>query len=327
MNQSQPPLTEAQRTQFFEEGYVMVPDLFTPEELEPLRQELAAIVDATARRLAEEGKITELYADEPFETRLTRLAADHPELIREYTGALMGRAGGGHAGIEMFRVITHPRLLDAMECLIGPEIVGSSVYRIRPKIPGYAHGVVPWHQDSGYFEPHCDKEMIVTVWLPLVDATPENGCLQVLPRAHRDRVFTHHTGGHAGYLVIEEDDLPLPSEQAVTVPVPLGGTLLLTNLTPHCSIPNTTEITRWSIDLRYQSRSAPTNAFQGPEEYDPNAPKTEIACYPPEGDFIVRSRKDPASVHTYEQYAERRSRYETDRPAYSGRGWQPVGTR
>jgi phytanoyl-CoA hydroxylase len=326
MNQHRPPLSAAQRTQFFEEGYVMAPELFTPADLEPLRQEIAAIIAATAQRLAAEGKITTLHAEEPFETRLTRLMADHPELTGDYIRAIEGRAGGGHAGEAMFGVITHPRLLDAMESLVGPEIVGSSVYRIRPKVPGFARGIVPWHQDSGYFAVHCDRDMIVTCWIPLVEATPENGCLQVLPRVHREGVFTHHTGGHAGYLVIEEEALPLPPDRAVTVPVPLGGALLLTNLTPHCSLPNTTDVIRWSIDLRYQSASVPNNARQDPEAFDSDAPLTEIACYAPEGDFIVRSQRDTGSVHTYEQFAARRARYEAVPIPAPDRDWQPVGT-
>ncbi len=319
------PLTEAQVAQFYEAGYVMIPDLFAPAELEPLRQEIAGIIAAAAQRLAAEGKITDLHSDEPFETRLTCLMDDHPELTGEYIRAIEGRAGGGHAGEAMFGIITHPRLLDAMECLVGPEIVGSSVYRIRPKVPGFARGVIPWHQDSGYFATHCDKNLIVTCWIPLVDATPENGCLQVLPRVHNEGVFTHHTGGHAGYLVIEDEDLPLPEDRAVTVPVPLGGALLLTNLTPHCSTPNTTNVIRWSIDLRYQGADVPNNVRQDPADFNPDAPQTEIACYAPEGDFIVRSRRDPASVHTYAEFAARRARYEAVPLPGPDRGWKPVG--
>lgn len=317
-------LTPVQAAQFFDEGWVMVPDVLTPAALEPLRREIADIIDATARRLAADGRITDLHANEPFETRLTRLVDDHPELTGEYMAALEGRAGGGHTGREMFGIITHPHLLEAMECLLGPEIVGSSVYRIRPKLPGFARGVVPWHQDSGYFAAHCDQSLIVTCWLPLVDATPENGCLQLLPRRHGRGVVRHHTGGNAGYLVIADEDLPGPPAEAVTVPVPLGGVLLMTNLTPHCSTPNTTDTIRWSIDLRYQGRDVPTNAFQEPEQFDPTAPEVEIACYAPEGDFVVRSRMHPETVHTYEQFAARRARYDAATLPHPNRGWQPV---
>ena len=151
-------LTDAQYRQFFDEGYVMVPDLIATEELEPLRGEIGALIATTAQRLFSEGKIADIHADEPFETRLTRLLSDHPELQSEYFRAIEGKGGGGHVGSAIFALLTHPRLLDAMEDLVGEEIVASSVYRIRPKVPHLGRGIVPWHQDSGYISPHCDTE-------------------------------------------------------------------------------------------------------------------------------------------------------------------------
>ena len=317
-------LTETQAAQFLDEGYLVVPDLFAPEELEPLRLEIADLVDGAARRLVLEGRLRDMHEGEPFETRLTRLLADYPEAAGEFWNAIEGRAGGGHTGAEMFRLLTHPRLLDAMERLVGPEVIASSVYRIRPKVPGLGKGVVPWHQDSGYFEAHCDRSLIVTCWIPLVDATPENGCLHVLPRAHRQGVVAHHTGGNAGFLVIKDPDLPRPLPEAVPVPVPRGGVLLLTNLAPHCSTPNTTDTIRWSVDLRYQGANVPTNASQDPAEFRADAPDTEIACYPPEGDFVVRSALRPERVHSHEQFVARRTRYDSAALPGPRRGWQPV---
>jgi hypothetical protein len=76
-----------------------------------------------------------------------------------------------------------------------------------------------------------------------------------------------------------------------------GGVLLLTNLTPHCSTPNTSDGIRWSMDLRYQSASLPTNApiTRLPQEVilDGDAP---IACYPPEADVLIRSASRPGEV-------------------------------
>lgn len=309
---------------FHTEGDLMVPDLFAPEELEPLRQEIAGIIEATAQRLQAEGKIAETFAEAPFESRLHRLVRAYPDRWHDFRRAIEGKAGGGHTGREMFNLLTHPRLLDVLEGLIGPEIIASSVYRIRPKLPGLDRGEVPWHQDSGYFSPHCDRSLIVTCWIPLVDATIENGCLLVLPRTHRVGIVPHHTGGHAGYLEVKAEDLPAPESEAVYVPVPLGGALLMTNMTPHCSRTNATDLIRWSVDLRYQSREVPTNAFQEPEAFDPDAPEIEIACYAPEGDFVVRSRRNPESIHTYEQYVARRNAYDAARLPYPQRGWTPL---
>jgi phytanoyl-CoA hydroxylase len=313
-------LTSDQTAFFAEEGYLMIPDAFDPAELEPVRQELAGVVDREARRAFEAGLLPELYEQETFETRLTRLC-QHTDAV--YRG-VMGKGGGGHAGEELFKIITHPKLLAKVESLIGPEIVGSSVYRIRPKVPGWPHGVVAWHQDSGYFAAHCDDRLILTCWMPLVDATMENGCLWVLPRAHRrEMVFRHHTGGYAGYLVITDDDLP--EGEGIPVPVPRGGVLFLTNLTPHCSKENPSDVVRWSLDLRYQDARVPNNAGQMPEEFDPETPAGELACYPPEGDFVIRSREHPERVVDYLRFEAIRRAYNDARHLPGPRrGWQPV---
>src|SRR5690348_10430881 len=81
--------------------------------------------------------------------------------------------------------MTNRKLLDVAEQLCGPELITSSVYRLRPKVPTRAWSPVPRHQDSGYFEPYCDLGLILTVWLPLVDAAEERGCLWVMLRAHK----------------------------------------------------------------------------------------------------------------------------------------------
>lgn len=312
-------LTAEQKARFHDEGYLMVPDVFDPAELEPVRQELAAVVEREARRALEAGLLPELYADESFETRLTRICR-HTDAV--YRG-VMGRGGGGHAGEELFRLITHSKLLAKVESLVGPEIVGSSVYRIRPKVPGWPHGVVPWHQDSGYFMPHCDDRLILTCWLPLVDTTVENGCLSVLPRAHRRGVYRHHTGGHAGYLVITPDDLP--DSRAVPVPVPRGGVLFMTNLTPHCSGDNTTDVVRWSLELRYQDARVPSNAGQLPDAFDATTPPHEMACYPPEADFVVRSAAHPErAIAEWQQFEALRRAYDEARHLPSPRRWGPL---
>jgi ectoine hydroxylase-related dioxygenase (phytanoyl-CoA dioxygenase family) len=316
-------VADAQLKQFHDEGYVVVDDVLPPDAVAALADEIDDVVANTARRLFDEGKITDLRENEGFRTRLAGLIDDHPELASTYYGALEGRAGGGHTGPAMFAALTHPRLLDAMEMLLGPEILGSSVYRIRPKLPGKNRGVVPWHQDSGYYSPHCDTTLIVTCWIPLVDANEANGCLQVIPRTHRDGVIEHRTGGNAGFLQIPDQALPSDDRSPITVPVRAGGALLMTNLTPHQSLWNGSDHIRWSIDLRYQSADSPNNAFQEPEDFNPNAEPYQIACYPPEGDFVVRSKARPESVTSYEEFQRRRLRYEAVGLPGPNRGWVP----
>src|SRR5262249_27040861 len=185
------------------------------------------------------------------------------------------------------------------EQICGPELIASSVYRLRPKIPRYDYGAVPWHQDSGYTEPFCDRHLMLTVWLPLVDATPERGCLWVIPGAHRGEVARHRRHAALRYLEIPPEALP-PGEP-LCVPVRKGGVLLLTNRTPHASFENRSDVVRWSMDLRSQSAELPTTAPipRLPGEAVPT-PDNAIppACYPPEADFLVRSRRRPEQVVT-----------------------------
>ena len=147
--------------------------------------------------------------------------------------------------------------------------------------------------------PYCDKAFVMTVGLPLVDANAENGCLWVLPRQHTGDVLRHQNDRFQTYLEIPAEELP-PVE-SVCVPVKKGSVLLMTNLTPHVSFENAMETVRWSMDLRYQSASLPTNAqitrLKG-ETLPDAALGVPMACYPPEADFLVRSHKRPAEVVT-----------------------------
>jgi ectoine hydroxylase-related dioxygenase (phytanoyl-CoA dioxygenase family) len=204
------------------------------------------------------------------------------------------------------------------------------VYRIRPKLPNSGRGIVPWHQDSGYFAQHCDTQLIITCWVPLVDANVANGCMQILPRVHRGQVAKHHTGGNAGFLVIKDEDLPDDPHKAITAACPRGGVVFMTNRTPHCSTPNTSDHIRWSIDLRFQSAETPSNVGLEPgilnqagRADDAFYEKVSVACYPPEADFLVASKRTPELVTDYAEYARRREIYDrtqTDFSAY--RRWR-----
>lgn len=321
------PFTLEHRRQLLDNGYVMVPGLIDPATIASVREELHGVVSAAVRQLQAAGRIADAFATEDFDHQLARIALRDLALAREVIARIHGDKGeGGHMGPAIFQLLSHPRLLDAIEAVVGPEIIGSSVYRIRPKAPGLDRGAVPWHQDSGYLLSHCDRELIITCWIPLVDATVENGCLYVLPDAHRRGILPHHSGGNANYLVILDEDLPADI-QPVPVPVPRGGVLFMTNLMPHASFVNRSDHMRWSIDLRYQSASVPNNIGKLPGNIDPDGPKVEIACYPPEADFVLRSPSRPEKViRTWEQLKALRDEYFAHRhelQSFGGR-WTPV---
>jgi ectoine hydroxylase-related dioxygenase (phytanoyl-CoA dioxygenase family) len=276
--------------EFHREGYLVVEELFSDADLQPVIDEIAAELDARARDLVARGALSRTYEEADFEHRLARISAETDQVaLSLWNGALAGPA--------IFELIRDPKLLDIAEQFCGPELIASSVYRLRPKIPDYGYGAVPWHQDSGYTEPYCDRYLMLTVWLPLVDATEERGCLWLIPRAHRGAVARHRAHPTLRYLEIPAEELP-PGEP-VCVPMRKGSILLLTNRTPHASFENRSDVVRWSMDLRYQSAALPTNAAvtRLPDETVAGN-GVPPACYPPEADFLVRSQARPHEVVT-----------------------------
>jgi len=318
------PLTPQQVRFFHEEGYLIAPNVFDRAELDPVRSALHTAVGKKAKELKAAGKLTNLHSKLDFDHQLAAIAKDSEANGVEIIRYLEGLRGGGFHAVELFEVIAHRKLLAAVGALLGTdEIVASSVYRVRPKLPKLGRGVVPWHQDSGYFAAHCDKHMIVTCWVPLVDATVENGCMQILPRTHQGEVATHHTGGNAGFLVIKDQDLPADPRQAITAACPKGGVVFMTNRTPHCSTPNYSDHVRWSLDLRFQGIEVPNNVAAEPKNHDAEGLAEQkfyedavVACYPPEADFLVGSKKHPEQVSTYKDYARRREVYDQTKPKF-----------
>ena len=73
--------------------------------------------------------------------------------------------------------------------LIGPDVRlywDQSVYK-QP------HGAEPvlWHQDNGYT--YVEPQAYLTCWVAITDATPENGCIAVMPGVHRDGTLEHRS--------------------------------------------------------------------------------------------------------------------------------------
>ncbi len=319
-------LTQDELRNFHSRGYLLKPGIFTEDDLQPLRAAITEIIDREATYLYAAGQISRLHRQKPFGKRLASIHAENPAAGECIALAVMGKGGGGFKGPAMLQTIRHAPLLSCIECLVGPDIVGSSVYRIRPKLPGWDRGEVPWHQDPGYTLAHCDRHLIVTCWLPLVDATLDNGCLHVIPTVHTDGILRHFTGGHAGFLEVPSDHLP--AAKPVPMPMNAGDVLLLTNLTPHASFANTSDEVRWSVDLRYQGADVPNNAAEDPAAYTPERDPVTMACYPPEADFVIRDRQEPArEVRSAEHFKQVRARYEEDRPPMPGRGWTPLDDR
>ena len=269
-----PGLSAEQVAFFKEEGYLLMEDVLPPADLQPLIEEF----NRNAREARVEGWLENIFEGEPFERRLARIceAVDDPDRTSSRSILFRGLQGKMKTA-GMFAVVTHPAILDIVESVIGPEILAHPQFNVRAKLPNQDRSVVPWHQDLGYLQPDAEETFMVNFWIPLVDATAQNGCMEVIAGSHRARLIGHvHNLGPAGnFKGIVDEELP-PGEQ-VLCPVPVGGVLLTQHKTIHRSIPNRSDHIRWSLDLRYTDPAMPTGRDSVPG-------------------FIARSRANPELV-------------------------------
>ena len=219
-------LTEKELEQFFSEGYVIKHGLFSKDELQPAISEIETLVDNLANKLFQAGKIKDLCKDSGVYQRLIRLEEQFP-----HASVLLHKT-------QMFppafcALNGHPKLLSIAKQILGSEVAAHPVWNLRTKTPQQEVTVVPWHQDAAYMSKECWEDLQLTAWIPLIDVTVKNGCMQVLPGGHRmGRVLTH-TGcpGDTWYIeippeiAVKETGIDL-EKQAMTCEMPMGSVLL-----------------------------------------------------------------------------------------------------
>jgi phytanoyl-CoA hydroxylase len=274
-------LSRAQVQQFRDEGILIVPDVFDDADFAPVESAVSRFLDRRARELAAEGKIADLAEGAPFDRRMAILFAQCPEIVQGMD-IMHLRAP------ELLGFIHNRHLLDTVECLVGPEITCNPIQHLRAKVPSHlgkgGHELVPWHQDCAVTWQEAERSGIVTCWIPLIDATRETGCMEVLPGAHKLGYIEHQPEG--GTMIRPE---LMPDIAPVEAICPRGGVVFMTLMTPHRGLPNASERVRWTIDLRYQETGTATGRPFFP-------------------DFPVRSARDPGSVLT--DHAEWSRRWE-----------------
>ena len=274
-------LTGEQVAFYEQEGYLVLPHLLDEQDMAPARAAMMDKVSLIADALYADGLIDDKRQDEPFETRLAALFQNltDKEFLR-YGRSWRDRLPG------YYHLMANPKILDVVEALIGGEIFANPVYNVRPKVPKVAAGAVPWHQDKSYW-PDANSNPVITVWIPLVDATLENGCLHIIPRTHKKRVLSYHKETYTGTGYTELDEKHVKKPHVVALPLEAGGAILFNDRCIHMSTPNNSRHVRWSVDLRYQ-----------PTDQDP---------MPQHGaGFLARSRRHPNRVATLEDWLAER---------------------
>ena len=257
-------LSDLQISVLEQEGYIVIENLFTSEDLLPVKDEFNILIERQAQILHQAGQLSNLYQDQPFERRLARIVEEVPEAI-----SALFPDGRFHKGAALFQFMKHSKILDRVECLVGTEVLCHPSYNIHPRLPG---GYTSPHQDAGYYLPDGDETVIIACLVPLVDTTVENGCLWVAPRRHQEGVF-RHVWGEGGLNLLQED---IPQSERLPLPTQAGSMVIFGSMLPHGSLVNQTDTIRWSMDLRYQAIGRATGRWYVPG-------------------FVARSPSNPAS--------------------------------
>lgn len=257
-------LTDAQRAQLADDGYVVADGLLDAGEVfDPVLADYSAVLDAVEADLVERGLPRRVGAG-AFQPRLLAAVRQSGQNLVDCFDITFGspqRARGFLPSI--FRLLTAPGLLRAVQELIGPDVYLTPQQHVRIKFPdgtlsgelGGLAGPVPWHQDIGFLLPEADGTNVVTAWIPVVPATLDNGCLEVIPGSHRGGLLQHCP--YPGGLHIPEG--LVQGRQAVPVPIDPGSVLFLDRRTVHRSRTNSTEDeVRVSFDCRFQPPGQPT---------------------------------------------------------------------
>ena len=224
---------------------------------EPMPQQLEQRIAFFERQgfLVLPGTLSRAELDE-LDAELTRIARDHEKLpsIREgfdleprqddRRSIPTFRKIGGIAELSpaFDRLMRHPKVLEVLHALMGETIeLWRDVCMMKPARVGREK---PWHQDSSYWP--WEPMSLISAMTALDDATPENGCLQVIPGTHHD-VLQHY----GKELQVDIDD----AMQARTVYVPLkaGDTLLFHSLLLHASEPNRSDRDRRVCIFSYKT--------------------------------------------------------------------------
>ncbi|MCE9589220.1 MAG: phytanoyl-CoA dioxygenase family protein [Planctomycetes bacterium] len=149
----------------------------------------------------------------------------------------------------VYRIASHPRVLDAVESVLGPNVLAwDSNWFV--KMPG-EKTYVSWHQDGTYW--NLNPPSVVSAWISLERAFPGNGCMRVIPGTHtkprlpqRETYATDNALSRGQEIAVEVDEA-----RAVDLVLAPGEMSLHHIWIVHGSNANTSNVPRIGIAIRY----------------------------------------------------------------------------
>lgn len=211
-----------QLAQFQHQGYALVPDMFSPREVDAMRAELD--------RFKREGLLRNVATDGDGQTHST-------QKINLQICPIAPKSA-------FYRALPfHPKVLAAVSQLIGDPFV-FYLDQIFLK-PGKCGIGTDWHQDNAYFK-IADPAKGTGMWVALHDATVANGTLHIVPGSHREAI-PHARDLHSDHHIHCQID----ETRALPIELPAGGAVFFNYGIAHATRPNTTDRERAGLALHF----------------------------------------------------------------------------
>ena len=229
-------LTDDQIAFYHENGFLAIDAITTPEEIERLRVVYDSLFASKAGR--NEGNQLDLAGtdEEGKEASLPQILGP-----RKYAPELAGT------------------LYEANALAISQQLLGKDAHFLGDMAifkPAGSGAPTPWHQDEAYWDPSVNYHNL-SVWMPLQEATLENGCMVFLPGSQKQEIVPHQSiGGDTrvhGLEILE----PVNEAEAVACPLPAGGATFHDARTMHFAGANHSAVPRRAYILGFSGGVTP----------------------------------------------------------------------
>jgi phytanoyl-CoA hydroxylase len=239
---------------FENDGYVVMDNAITADQLAALNDQLRRWVDESRQHVSNFGEIMDGRPRFDVEPR-----THSPE-----TPALRRISSPIEVSDSYLAVTRDNAALDLTAEIFGPNIKLVAT-KVNLKLPG-SGTAVKYHQDFP-FEPHSNDN-VMTVLIFLDDVTPDNGPLEVVPGSHRGKIHTlWHDGVFTG--AVDPDMEKGLRDASVSCTGKAGSACLMHSRLLHASLPNMTNAPRSLFIVTYVAEDAvPLSPNPIPHVYD-----------------------------------------------------------
>lgn len=229
-------VTDAHLDFFRDQGYLVIHHAFTPEETAEALEGLLDLIDGKVPEF--DGIQFEAWARDRLDTIAREEKQDYIRKLMAFTPY----------DARLNAIANHPALLAIIRKLVSDEPQKfQDMALLKPPSGGREK---PWHQDKAFFDMDINTP-VVGVWIALDPATPENGCMHIIPGSHKEGPVVHFA--RRDWQICDND---VQTGRDVMVPLEPGGVLLFDGLIHHGTPANRTDQRRRAVQFHYTSRNA-----------------------------------------------------------------------